>query len=357
MTGQVSRSSRSVLNQVVSVAVSAAMTLSAVPTMARSSDPAAPASLTVASNPAGAAVYVDGAFAGQTPLDAVKLSAGDHRVRVVKDGYLENGRLVNLTAGGARNLDVKLTKFDGPAAAARASAAPAAAGDEGSFFTSPLFLIAAGGGAAAAFLLLHKSNKPPVPGTITVTPTGSGMAGATSFSFTSTGSSDPDKDPLTYTWDFGDAGTGTGATATHTYAAAGTYTVKLTISDGKLTASPPNAAATVVGNLAGSWSGGTESAFGANIALVLTQSGGTLGGTLQFSGGLSGSPLPLSGTTSTSYPATVSWQSVSYTVTGLAGTFITSFAGTSNGTTMVGTVTTTTTNFGTFTNANQTFHK
>ncbi|MGY1699137.1 PKD domain-containing protein [Geodermatophilus sp. SYSU D00766] len=34
-----------------------------------------------------------------------------------------------------------------------------------------------------------------------------------------------------YAWDFGDGGTATGASASHTYAAAGTYTVRLTVSD------------------------------------------------------------------------------------------------------------------------------
>lgn len=46
------------------------------------------------------------------------------------------------------------------------------------------------------------------------------------------GSSDPDGTIASYAWDWGDATpAGTGATANHVYAAAGTYTVKLTVTD------------------------------------------------------------------------------------------------------------------------------
>ncbi len=48
-------------------------------------------------------------------------------------------------------------------------------------------------------------------------------------------SSDPDSNPLTYAWDFGDGSSATGVNTTHNYSAAGSYTVKLTVSDGKTT--------------------------------------------------------------------------------------------------------------------------
>lgn len=44
-------------------------------------------------------------------------------------------------------------------------------------------------------------------------------------------SSDPDGSIATYEWEFGDDSTATGRTASHTYAAAGTFPVKLTVTD------------------------------------------------------------------------------------------------------------------------------
>ena len=52
------------------------------------------------------------------------------------------------------------------------------------------------------------------------------------ISFNGSASSDPDGDSLTYLWTFGDGGTSTDANPAHAYASFGTFTVRLTVSDG-----------------------------------------------------------------------------------------------------------------------------
>src|SRR5262245_38848810 len=64
--------------------------------------------LTVATEPTGTAVYVDGSMQKTTPVN-VSMSASEHRVKVVKNGYLNNGRLVSVKAGQASALQIKLT--------------------------------------------------------------------------------------------------------------------------------------------------------------------------------------------------------------------------------------------------------
>ncbi|MYW62561.1 S8 family serine peptidase [Streptomyces sp. SID8379] len=56
-------------------------------------------------------------------------------------------------------------------------------------------------------------------------------ASALDCAFDAGASSDPDGSIASYAWDFGDGTTGTGAKPAHTYAKAGTYTVKLTVTD------------------------------------------------------------------------------------------------------------------------------
>jgi hypothetical protein len=77
--------------------------------------------LSIQTDPAGAAVYVDGRFVGETPLTLPAVAAGDHRVRVVKDGFLENSRLVRVTTGKPESVQLRLTSRSGQAPPAQAA--------------------------------------------------------------------------------------------------------------------------------------------------------------------------------------------------------------------------------------------
>jgi hypothetical protein len=226
--------------------------------------------LAVQSEPAGAAVYVDGRFAGSTPLQIAGVTQGDHRVRVVKEGYLENSRIVAVGTT-AKSVVVKLTPYT--AAGSNAAAEQVSGGGGGGGSKKWLWIGLAGGGAAAAALVLANRNSAPNAGTVSASPNG-GLAASTAITFTAAGASDPDGDSLTYAWDFGDGSSATGASVSKTYQNAGTFNVTVTVSDGKKSATATGSV--VIRNMTGSWSGtiGTLT-FTANF----TQSGTALTGT------------------------------------------------------------------------------
>lgn len=80
----------------------------------------------------------------------------------------------------------------------------------------------------SSFVLLPMNHAP------TADPGGpyTGVAGE-AMAFDGSGSSDADGDALVYTWDFGDGGTASGVNPTHTYLQEGTFTVSLTVDDGR----------------------------------------------------------------------------------------------------------------------------
>jgi hypothetical protein len=228
-------------------------------------DAAAPAGvLSVATEPAGATVYVDGQAQGATPVELKHLTPGDHRLRVVKPGYLENSRVLNVRAGRPQAVAVKLTP-DASAARHTVQVEPAPAGQEeekkgGGGKKTALIVLGVAAVGAGAYLALRETNKAPLAGTVALSPNEAALEGATNVTFTAQGASDPDGDTLTYNWNFGDGGSGTGQSSSHVYTAAGSYSVQVTVSDGKLSASSSGTAN--VRDLSGAWGGTITGSFG-----------------------------------------------------------------------------------------------
>jgi hypothetical protein len=74
-------------------------------------DAAAPVDvlLRVSSDPSGARVTVDGIGRGQTPVDIRHLAGGSHVVRITKDGYAGEQRVIRLDGTGrGASVDVTL---------------------------------------------------------------------------------------------------------------------------------------------------------------------------------------------------------------------------------------------------------
>jgi PKD repeat protein len=78
--------------------------------------------------------------------------------------------------------------------------------------------------ARGVFLFQGPPNQPPVASF-------SSSCQELACGFNGTASSDPDGTVTSYAWDFGDGATATGAQPAHTFATAGTYPVKLTVTD------------------------------------------------------------------------------------------------------------------------------
>ncbi len=242
--------------------------------------------LTVLSEPAGAAVYVDGDLKGATPVALEDVAAGDHTVRLVKNGFLENSRLLAVPAGG-RSVQVRLTPT-APSAAMQVEPTAPAAKSGGSSKKWLLIGLGAAAVGAGAFVALRDTNKAPTVSGVSANPTPALQGTGVSFSATAT---DPDGDSLTYSWNFGDGATGTGASPTHVYDGAGTFSVSVEVSDGKKKAT--GSCSADVRGLAGRWAG--NFANGYPFVINFAQSGANLSGSYQAAygaGPLTGNVTP-----------------------------------------------------------------
>ncbi len=248
------------------------------PTLSLAGEAAAPAEggLSIITDPAGASVYVNGESKGVTPLRVGAVAAGDHRVTVVKEGYLENSRVVSVEAGRIRELEVRLTSSDGAAG----HAAQITPGGEGGGVPAWVWIAAGAGGGIAAYLLLRDTNEPPNCGSVSINPS-TGLQAAQSFAISSQGASDPDQDALTFTWEFGDGTTGSGQSVTKVYNNTGNFTVTVTCSDGKESTTATGTA--TVRGMSGNWRGNITG-FGP-FTMSLTQSGTSVTGSYSDSDG------------------------------------------------------------------------
>ena len=195
------------------------------------------------------------------------LPAGEHQVRIIKEGYLENSHVVMLESGTNETMEMTLTAAD--------TTQPVVE-NEGGGSRLPLILAAVVGGVAVAVAGVSASgNQPPRGGTFTVGPLEVGVESVTPFMFTATGASDPDGDSLTFMWDFGDGVSGSGQTTTHVYTNSGIFTVTLTVSDGQQSTTAAPGSVTVA-NLNGTW---VSVRRGTIRTWRLTQTGTSISGT------------------------------------------------------------------------------
>ena len=211
--------------------------------------------------------------------------------------------------GQTATTTIAQTNFQTAAQAAQAGRAPVSSGGESTTSTttatgsaggatggglSTMAIAGIAGGAVAGAVVYKKitANNPPVVGAVTASPATTLLGFNTPVAF-SVDASDPDNDPLTFKWDFGDGGTSTDAKPTHVYNSASTFTVKVTVSDGKVKdAEAPSAqGSATVKSLSASWRSDpvTSVAGTVNMVFALTQTGGSVTG--QFTQGAGAGPI------------------------------------------------------------------
>ncbi len=66
--------------------------------------------LMVYSTPTNAEVYVDGDYVGKTPLKGYKLSTGTHTIKLVRDGYEDYVKTVNINPGETTKIEATLSE-------------------------------------------------------------------------------------------------------------------------------------------------------------------------------------------------------------------------------------------------------
>jgi hypothetical protein len=230
--------------------------------------------LVVTSNPPGAVVYLDGAPVGLTPVTIDRVTAGSHRLRLTRDGHLENLKVIAADAPSEHHVTLTPLPLRSRQAHSPGKQAEATPADGENWFTKRKWLwIGAGAGGVAAAVFLTRPSEPVTGGSVLVSPT-IGLQAATPITFASQGAGGGSSGTLTYAWDFGDGTTGSGPLVTHVYGTSGLFTVKVDVSDGKKSATATGSV--TIRSLAGTWRGTLAGALG--VTMTLTQNGAAVTG-------------------------------------------------------------------------------
>lgn len=193
--------------------------------------------LRLTSVPEGAIVFLDGAKLGLTPLTIDSVTPAEHRIRIVKPGYVEHGERVTVTPGRVLRVRARLTA-EGGVPDAKFQSKEQRSGSASR--KRVLLALGAAVAGAGAYLLLRDPDRPlpdpsraPTPILAIDAGGNAALAAVTSVRFDGSQSSDPDGDPLRFEWSFGDGSPVTsGAIVNHVYEAAGVFSATLSVSDG-----------------------------------------------------------------------------------------------------------------------------
>jgi hypothetical protein len=101
---------------------------------------AADGTLSIKSSPSGATVVANGKTIGTTPLYGAALPSGRYEIKILKDGYHEAGRLVDLAPGEAIDLATIPLQYTGAASAPAAGSGTAVITAPGSAAGSKVFV-------------------------------------------------------------------------------------------------------------------------------------------------------------------------------------------------------------------------
>lgn len=180
-------------------------------------------------------------------------------------------------------------------------------------------IVAGAAAATATTVVVARNNRGPAITGIVGSPA-TGLQSSTPIAF-SAAANDESGDPLSYAWEFGDGGTSTEVAPAHVYNAAGTFTVRLTVSDSR--SSAERETTVTVKSLSGTWTG-QDTQFNYAESFALTQSGATVTGTLSALPADAGCCGSVSGAVSTGSPrvsltVVINGRNVTFTFSGEPG--------------------------------------